>query len=181
MSNLITLYHGTIHVFDSIDVTKGKPFKDFGVGFYVSQEQTHSSNLARRNATIELERLNVVGKTGEVHPYLYSYKFDLADLERLNVKEFKAADEEWVQFVTYNRSHKFQKHSYDIVIGPTANDDTMPTVNLYLRGALGPVNNNATVKRFLELIEPLKLPKQSCFSTQKSVELLKFVERSKLA
>lgn len=32
MGNIITLYHGTIYEFDKIEVAKGKPFKDFGVG-----------------------------------------------------------------------------------------------------------------------------------------------------
>jgi hypothetical protein len=29
-ANIITLYHGTTHDFTEIDVTRGKPFKDFG-------------------------------------------------------------------------------------------------------------------------------------------------------
>ena len=30
MKEKITLYHGTVHSFDSIDISLGKPYKDFG-------------------------------------------------------------------------------------------------------------------------------------------------------
>jgi hypothetical protein len=49
MGNIVTLFHGTIHEFDSIDVTKGKGYKDFGRGFYTSQDIHHAERLASRN------------------------------------------------------------------------------------------------------------------------------------
>jgi hypothetical protein len=51
--NLITLYHGSIYEFDKIDVNKGKPFKDFGIGFYTSRDENHAVRLALRNKQIE--------------------------------------------------------------------------------------------------------------------------------
>ena len=41
------LYHGTNKAFDTIDLTKSKPNKDFGQGFYLSRE--HSQALRTRS------------------------------------------------------------------------------------------------------------------------------------
>jgi len=102
-------------------------------------------------------------------------------LVNLNVKEFKFADTEWLDFVLYNRTHKNLKRPYDVVIGPTANDDTMPSINLYLRGALGQVGEPKTKQRLLELIEPMNLPFQFFFGSQQSTTLLQLVERSEIS
>jgi hypothetical protein len=36
MSDTLALYHGTTHDFAEIDVRRGKPYKDFGQGFYLA-------------------------------------------------------------------------------------------------------------------------------------------------
>ena len=36
------LYHGTNKAFDTIDLTKSKPNKDFGHGFYLSREYSQA-------------------------------------------------------------------------------------------------------------------------------------------
>ena len=36
------LYHGTNKAFDTIDLTKSKPNKDFGQGFYLSREYSQA-------------------------------------------------------------------------------------------------------------------------------------------
>jgi len=52
----ITIYHGSTSLFETIDITKGKPYKDFGRGFYVTENKPHAINLALRNRRIEKER-----------------------------------------------------------------------------------------------------------------------------
>lgn len=47
------LYHGTNVVFDEIDITKSKPNKDFGQGFYLSREYTQAMDMAK----IKVEQL----------------------------------------------------------------------------------------------------------------------------
>ena len=54
MAEIITFYHGTIHSFDEADISFGKPYKDFGTGFYVSGEREHAQRMALRNRDIEL-------------------------------------------------------------------------------------------------------------------------------
>ena len=41
------LYHGTNQTFDSIDLKKSKPNKDFGRGFYLSAEYEQAINMAK--------------------------------------------------------------------------------------------------------------------------------------
>ena len=47
MPDMITLYHGTTHDFTVIDVQKGKPFKDFGQGFYLAESNVETDGEAR--------------------------------------------------------------------------------------------------------------------------------------
>jgi hypothetical protein len=77
MPNIITLYHGTIYDFNTIDVTKGKSNKDFGRGFYTARDVSHAERLAMRNKIIEEERFALRGIKKNVTPMLYEYEFDL--------------------------------------------------------------------------------------------------------
>ncbi|MBQ4508162.1 MAG: DUF3990 domain-containing protein [Paludibacteraceae bacterium] len=51
------LYHGTNKAFDTIDLTKSKPNKDFGQGFYLSREYRHTCACKRtkRNYTTKAQ------------------------------------------------------------------------------------------------------------------------------
>ena len=53
---IITLYHGSTYDFVDIDLSKGKPFKDFGIGFYATENKDHAMRLALRNKKIEEHR-----------------------------------------------------------------------------------------------------------------------------
>ena len=154
-------------MFDAIDVTKGKPYKDFGRGFYVTESRRHSSNLALRNKRIEIERY---GRKCEA--YLYTYELNISRLSGFNVKEFNDADLEWVQFVLANRKVRNRTHDYDAVIGPTANDDTMVVINAYLDEIYGKLGSDNALNTLLKNIEAENLPKQICFSTNESAGLL---------
>ena len=61
-NNLITLYHGSISLFDKPNANLGKSFKDFGRGFYVSPEKQNAINIASRNKLIEESRNKRLGK-----------------------------------------------------------------------------------------------------------------------
>ena len=42
------LYHGTYTQFDSIDLDKCRPFKDFGKGFYLTDIRQQAEEMAIR-------------------------------------------------------------------------------------------------------------------------------------
>jgi len=111
---------------------------------------------------------------------MYTYELDLNALEGLKVKEFVTADTDWIKFIVLNRTNKAHQHDYDIVIGPAANDRTLVTVQAYLAGLYGNLDDDRAIQTFLERIEPQKLPAQFYFGTQKAVDLLDFKGRSRL-
>ena len=179
MANIITLYHGTIYEIDKIDVTKGKGNKDFGRGFYTSRDISHAERLAVRNKYIEEERFALRGLEKTVTPLLYAYEFDLGKLGTLNVKEFATADREWMRFVVLNRESKsmIQEHEYDIVIGPTANDNTRAAIQTVIPLTKGQVVSDRAIDALIALIEPYNLPEQFFFGTQCAADLLLLTER----
>ena len=179
MANIITLYHGTIYEFDKIDVNKGKGNKDFGRGFYTSRHVHHAERLATRNKFIEEERFALRGVKKNVTPLLYTFEFDIDNLATLNVKEFATADREWMRFVVLNRESKSktQEHEYDIVIGPTANDNTRAAIQTVMPLTKGQVMTDKAIDTLIALIEPDNLPWQFFFGTQHSADLLRLTER----
>ena len=57
-------------------------------------------------------------------------------MKSLRVLRFEKADKAWLAFVAANRRRNGTSEEYDIVIGPVANDQTMPSMILYLDGFL---------------------------------------------
>jgi hypothetical protein len=179
MANIITLYHGTTYEFDIIDVTKGKWNKDFGRGFYTSRDVSHAERLSTRNKFIEEERFALRGVKKSVTPWLYTFEFDLDNLTALNVKEFAAADREWMRFVVLNRESKSktQEHEYDIVIGPTANDNTRAAIQTVIPLTNGQIMTDRAIDALIALIEPANLPQQFFFGTGCAADLLRLTKR----
>jgi hypothetical protein len=173
----IVLYHGSIHEFDIIDVSRGKPYKDFGAGFYLSPSKEHAENLARRNRHIEFMRIKQRKKKTMIGAWVYMYEFDLSHLNKLKTKEFHKPDGEWMRFVVANRNSVACLHDYDMVIGPTANDDTRASIQAFFTGVFGDVNSDSAIDFLISLIEPYQLPIQYFFGTQRAADLLVFKER----
>jgi hypothetical protein len=175
-SNIITLYHGSIYEFDTIDITRGRPFKDFGRGFYVSRTESQAERIAIRNRSFENDLLTENGGKPTAQAWVYTYEFDADDLKRINVKEFVDPDEEWVRFVVKNRSSRERQHKYDVVIGPTANDDTNIVVQAFLNRVYGDTDSELAIRTFLQYILPDRLPRQMFFGTSRAVSLLRFIK-----
>ena len=49
---MIRLYHGSNTIIEEIDLSKGRPNKDFGRGFYVTTIKEQAEKMARRVARI---------------------------------------------------------------------------------------------------------------------------------
>lgn len=47
------LYHGSNIKITKIDLSKSKPFKDFGQGFYLSDDETQAMDMAKFKSSIE--------------------------------------------------------------------------------------------------------------------------------
>ena len=180
MSNILTLYHGTTHDFNEIDVRKGKPFKDFGQGFYLSETYEHAYNLAMRNRRIEEVRLHAIGDETKLSLFVYEYEFDSLEMNNLNVKRFNTADREWLKFIIANRMNRTHQHNYDIVIGPTANDDTRASIRTVMNAANGAILSDTALDLLIEMLEPNVLPEQFYFGTDKAAAKLKLTGRREI-
>ena len=108
------LYHGSNIEIEKIDLYKSKPSKDFGRGFYLSDNQNQAEELARFRA------LTVGG-----NPVITIFEFDESLLENGDLKylKFEHYSEEWANFVFENRKNAFTfDNNYDVIYGPIAND-----------------------------------------------------------
>ncbi|MDR0999530.1 MAG: DUF3990 domain-containing protein [Clostridiales bacterium] len=174
---IIKLYHGTIYDFDAIDVSRGKPWKDFGRGFYASRTESQAQRLAIRNRNFENDLLVENGGRPNAQAWVYTYEFDDDNLAKLSVKEFTEPNEEWVRFVVKNRTNRKHQHDYDIVIGPTANDDTNVVVQAFMNRIYGDTNSFRAIQTFLDNILPERLPYQMFFGTKRAADLLRRIGR----
>jgi hypothetical protein len=180
MENIVMLYHGSSYDFDAIDLQQGRPYKDFGQGFYTSADVAHARSMAERNAQVWKSKQQRFGARQRlIGRWLYQYELDSDKAKNLLIKEFTKADREWGKFITLNRSKKDVPHKYDIVIGPTANDYTNPTIQFYLSGGVGIVGSDAAVDELVRLLLPYHLPAQYFFATQRAVECLILIRKER--
>jgi hypothetical protein len=178
--NAIMLYHGSSYDFDAIDLTQGRPYKDFGQGFYASANIDHAKSMAERNAEMRESKLRRYDSGNKrIEKWLYNYQFDKEKATGLSVKEFIEADREWGRFITLNRNRRGVPHEHDIVIGPTANDYTNPTIQFYMSGGVGEVGSDAAIDELVRLLLPYKLPSQYFFATRRGLDCLTLVRKER--
>ena len=124
------LYHGSNIDIDKIDLTKSKPYKDFGKGFYLSADKQQAQRMAEQRTSIFLE-----GK-----PTLNKYQFDetILDDYSLKILRFEKYSKEWANFVLKNRDINIEPpcHNYDIVYGPIADDGVTFQLRRYQTGMI---------------------------------------------
>ena len=123
------LYHGSNIAIEAIDLSKSRPGKDFGKGFYLS---------ADRQQAIEMARSKVAFLGGE--PIVTEFEFDRSLIEPglLKVKVFDSYSEEWAKFVYDNRENFSDTpiHDYDIIYGPIANDKVGAQIRNFKNGSI---------------------------------------------
>lgn len=153
------LYHGSNVIVDSPKILKADRRLDFGMGFYL----TSSYEQAERWSFLTVKRRG----TGE--PVITSYDFDEMILPSLKVMKFDSPSVEWLKYVSNNRNAIVFRDDSDIVIGPVANDRTMPVIKLYFAGIY---DEAETIKRLL----PQKLKDQYVFKSEKALNALALSE-----
>lgn len=150
------LYHGSNILFDKVDLSASKPFKDFGRGFYLSDSLEQANEFAR----FKYQQLG-----GE--PCVMAFEFDKDGLFSSNLifKEFLTYSEEWVDFIIENRNGLISKVT-DFVYGPIADDKVGRQLRLF--------NDHDITKE--QLIERLKFFRgitfQYYFGTEKALKYL---------
>ena len=160
------LYHGSNTDIDCIDLSKCRPNKDFGKGFYLTTIRKQAERMAQR-----------VARMFGGDPILNIYDFCDAsdDLEKLHIRRFDSPSEEWAKFVIANRNATrlkvMQEDSnidcqFDIVVGPIANDDLALLFRQFSEGTI-------SVTTLVNEMKFKKLTDQYSFHTEKALALLR--------
>lgn len=118
------LYHGSNIFIDKIDISKCRPYKDFGRGFYCTTIKEQAELMAKRVSAIYGG--NPIITEFDLCEDIYKDK-----AEDLSIKEFKIPSKELAVFVLNNRNRHFidfestesnHDNKYDMVVGPVADD-----------------------------------------------------------
>ena len=153
------VYHGSDIQINTIDLSKSKPGKDFGRGFYVTKLQEQAEEMAKR-----------IANWNRSNPIVTEFEFDEYSFEdeRFKILQFTDYTEEWFDFILLNRKNrsKIQIHDYDIIEGPVANDDVAQRIYVYLRKQI-------TKSDFLDELKFHKPTHQICLCT---IEALQTIE-----
>ena len=150
------LYHGSAEAFSHVDVRKGRPYKDFGKGFYMSVDRNQAVGMMHKKFD-ELMSRGIGGQGLKLQKSLYRIALDRSSVEGLKIKEFGRADVEWLDFILMCRRIDGVPHDYDVVIGPTADDDTRLLLKNYIDGVYGDPDDRAAKETLLRLLKPERL------------------------
>lgn len=173
------LYHGTVSEIDKVDVTKGRGRKDFGKGFYIATTKSQAIGMMHKKYTEALRRSRNKDSI-DITEHLYEFVLDEEYAKHLNIKVFESADSEWLDFILMCRENGGLPHDYDLVIGPTADDDTMFCLRAYWDGLYGDVGSPEAKKLLLSNLEPDNLGIQYFIGKQEVADklIVKFSEIS---
>ena len=153
------LYHGTNMDFTEVLLSKCRPNKDFGRGFYLTDIRSQAQEMAIRRTEF----------SGMGTPVILEYSFDenLLDSQDLKVKIFGGVSREWAEFILANRMARGKRlHDFDIVVGPVADDGVVYQLNLYMQRLI-------TIDDLVRELTYKRLNNQYFFGTEKALLTLK--------
>ena len=153
---MMILYHGSNIQVNEPRIPERLRALDFGAGFYTTSSREQAEKWAR---VVTKRRRNGA-------PTVSSYSFDDMSLAALRVLKFDSPSEDWLDFVVANRK-ELPVAAYDLVIGPIANDTTLPVIDDYADGRY-------TKAEAIERLLPQKLTDQFAFLTPMALSLLTF-------
>lgn len=176
MNQKIKLFHGSINIIEKPEYGKGKPYNDYGLGFYTTED-------------IELAKEWAVDKYHD--GYANEYELDLSNLKILNItKEGNVLN--WIALLLKNRSfilkndisiqgrefllnnYLLSYEEYDVIIGYRADDSYFSYAESFL-------NNSISLRRLNEALKLGNLGEQIVLKSKKAFDNLKFVNYLKVS
>lgn len=147
-------YQGDNKVLDEPKIYLDGSYKDFGYGFYCTnfEKQAKRQALTKKNKHV----VNV-----------YSY----TENKNLNCLIFKEMSDEWLDFVVQSRQG--ERHDYDIVEGPMADDTIWNYVDDFARGLISRI-------AFWELVKFKNPTRQVVFCTEAALKCLEYARSYEL-
>jgi len=153
------LYHGSDIPVEKPNLNLSRKNLDFGVGFYTTENRDQAVDFSQK----------VMIRKGRKTRSVSVYNFDADTAESvLDILRFPVPDRLWLDYVHQNRRGAYTGKSYDLVIGPVANDDVFTTLILFEQGILN-------IEQTLEALKIRKLYNQFVFKTEKALSLIKHV------
>ncbi|MDR1739689.1 MAG: DUF3990 domain-containing protein [Bacteroidales bacterium] len=153
------LYHGSnIEVMQPQIIEQARGL-DFGRGFYTTSNYEQAKRFT--------ENVVIRQKTGQ--RTISTYNVNEKELfSQCSVLQFNKPNKKWLDFVVKNRTAAYQGVSYDLVIGPVANDTVYNVINIYINGYI-------SEKEAIRQLKVRKLFNQWTFCSQKSLSFLTFL------
>ena len=108
------LYHGSNLVVSEPKLIQQNRFLDFGFGFYTTTNKAQAISFA--------DKVTKRRQNGQRTVSMYEIDENTAFLE-CSILRFDEPGEAWLDFVSDNRSGKYEGEAYDFIFGPVANDD----------------------------------------------------------
>ncbi len=154
------LYHGSNVVVDAPKILGRLRALDFGIGFYCTSSKQQAEKWAK----------SVVRRRQDGKAIVNTYEIDDSYLTADTTLTFDAPTEAWLDFVVANRKDvPLQQRHYEIIVGPVANDNTLPVIDDYMDGRY-------TKQEAIARLLPQKLVDQVVFTSAQSLSFLKFIE-----
>lgn len=157
------LYHGSVHDFTEVDLSKARKGKDFGIGFYLTTNKKQAIKWATRG---NLQRAGLI----------YTYYFDetLLDTNKLKVKKLTKYNKEWAEFLCKCRLENYNS-DHDIIYDKMA-DSTFKILSNYIeRYYLGQIS--LTMLLFIARFPKNRRYDQYCFKTEAAIKNLMLVKK----
>ena len=151
------LFHGSLQIVKEPHILVPGRTLDYGAGFYTTSSREQAEKLAK---VVTKRR-----RTGM--PTVNSFFFHENIPDRIKILKFDSPSADWLDFVVANRKEQPVSVKYDLIIGPVANDSTLPVIDDY---ADGRYTKAEAIKRLL----PQKLTDQYAFLTTQALSLLTF-------
>jgi hypothetical protein len=152
------LFHGSNTVVEKPELVLSRKSLDFGPGFYTTINKEQAVDFARKVATRKKEKTPIVS--------VYNFDEEIGETA-LFIQRFLSPDNLWLDFVHQNRHNTYAGKSYDLVIGPVANDDVYATLIVYEQGIL-------SIEQTIEAIKIKKLYNQFVFKNEKALSFLEY-------
>ena len=159
---ILQVYHGSYTKINAVDLKKGQANRDFGIGFYVTKFKKHAQAWAK-----------IIGGKHGTDGFVTEFKFYMRAFTDKTYKtlRFDDYDEKWLDFVVLNRdtATQEQRHDYDIVEGPVADDKVQNKIEFYLKGKISKSD-------FLNELKYHEQTHQICFCTRKSLQMIELID-----
>jgi len=161
------LCHGTNIWFNLPKIIPPNRALDFGAGFYTTTDIEQAQAWAKV----------VVRRAGRGVPLVIVFELDDNYRDCVNVKHFDSPNIEWLDFVCEHRLNTYYGDDFDLIVGPVANDNTIPVIQAYIDS----VKTNEAEKGFfaefaLRQLRADKLKDQFVFKTDTALQLLKYIK-----